>query len=74
MADPDDVTDRLIRLITLHDKTAIDPSKITLASTWSEIGLNELDVCEICVEAEKEFNLWIPDEDMEKFLNLHDMV
>ena len=38
-ADPYKTAERCIRLIGLHDNT-IDPSKVTLNSTFESIGLN----------------------------------
>lgn len=71
--DPEEVTRRLCKLIALHDKCR-DPSKITLGSTFYDLGLNDLDVVEILFEAENEFQLEIPDEDAEKMRTVEDAV
>ena len=73
MADPNDVADRMIRFVALHDKT-LNPSKITLGSTYQSLGLNDLDTAEILLWAEREFDVWIPDEDCEKQLTVGDTV
>jgi len=71
--DPEDVTRRFIKLIALHDKCK-DPSQITLQSTFHELGLDELAVVEILVEAENEFYLEIPDDDLERMRTVEDVV
>lgn len=71
--DPKDVAERSIRLIALHDNVK-DPSAVTLASTFEEIGLNSLDVTEILLAAEREFDLELADEDCESLQTVNDMV
>jgi len=51
-----------------------DSSKITLKSTWHEIGLNEMTYVEVMVEVEREFEIELADEDVEGFRNVHDAV
>ena len=60
-------------MISLHDDIK-DPSKITLNSTWHEIGLNEMTYVEVMVEVEREFEIELPDENVEGFRNVHDAV
>lgn len=71
--DPKEVAERSIRLIALHDNVK-DPSAVTLASTFEEIGLNSLDVTEILLAAEREFDLELADEDCESLQTVNDMV
>lgn len=63
-ADPMDVSERLVRLIALHDNV-IDPANVTLKSKFTDLGLNALDMCEIYIALEREFDLEISEEDVE---------
>ena len=72
-ADPMEVAERTIRLIALHDNVK-DPSAITLKSTFEELGLNSLDVAEITLAVEREFNTELADEDCESFHTVNDLV
>lgn len=53
-----------MRLIALHDHCR-DPASVTLNKTFSELGLNGLDMCEVFIGAEREFDLEIAEEDCE---------
>jgi len=55
-----------VRLFALHDNVR-DPSSITLNSTFEDLGLNSLDLCEIYLQAEREFDTEISEEDCESF-------
>ena len=72
-ADPVAVAERVVRLIALHDHVK-DPSAITLNSSFQDLGLNELDMCEILLQAEREFDLEISEEDCESFSTVNDIV
>jgi len=74
MADPIVTAERIIRIIALHDNLAVNPSKITVGSSFDEIGLNELDMCEIYLMIEKEFDFEISEEDCESFTCVNDIV
>jgi NADH dehydrogenase (ubiquinone) 1 alpha/beta subcomplex 1 len=71
--DPNEVARRLIKLIALHDKVK-NPHLIKLQSTWHEIGLDELSYVEVMLEAEQEFCLEFPDDEVERFKNVEDAV
>ena len=71
--DPIMVAERVVRLIALHDNVR-DPSGITLNSTFAELGLNPLDLCEIFLQAEREFDTEISEEDCESFVTVNDLV
>eukprot|EP00347_Sterkiella_histriomuscorum_P015748 403355830 len=71
--DPKDVAERFIRLMALHDNVR-DPSAITLQSSFEELGLNTLDMAEILLAAEREFDLELADEDCESFHSVNDVV
>ena len=72
-ADPMDVAERVVRLIALHDSCA-DPSKVDLASSFSALGLNALDMCEVFIGCEREFDLEISEEDCEDMSTVSDLV
>ena len=63
-ADPMHVAERVIRLIALHDNV-YDPSSVTPKSTFAGLGLNALDMCEVFIGIEREFDLEISEEDCE---------
>ena len=71
--DPSDVSRRLIKVIALHDKVK-NPEKITLQSTFHDIGLDDLSFVEIFLEVEQEFFIEFPDDDLERFKTVHDAV
>lgn len=71
--DPMDVAERVVRLIALHDACR-DPSSVTLGKTFSEVGLNALDMCEIFIGCEREFDLEIAEEECEQMSTVNDLV
>ncbi len=52
----------------------IDKSKITLESTFEELGADSLDVLQIIMGIEDTFELKIPDEATEKIVTVSDAV
>ena len=74
MADPIDVAERLIRLISLHDNLKVNPSEIVPGNTFEEIGLNDLDMVEVLLGAEREFDLELSDDACESFTTINDIV
>ena len=72
-ADPIAVAERIVRLIALHDNVR-DPSAITLSSSFEDLGLNVLDLQEIFLQAEREFDVEISEEDCESFTTVNDLV
>jgi acyl carrier protein len=61
-SDPMVVAERVVRLFALHDNVQ-DPESVTLNSTFADLGLNTLDMAEIMIGIEKEFDMEI-DEDV----------
>ena len=72
-ADPIAIAERVVRLIGLHD-TVRDPAAITLNSSFDDLGLNVLDLQEIFLQAEREFDIEISEEDCESFNTVSDLV
>ena len=64
-SDPMDVAERVVRLIALHDNVN-SPDKVVLASTFESLGLNALDMCEVMIAIEREFDLEIAEEACEE--------
>ena len=71
--DPVAVAERVVRLVALHDSVK-DPSAITVGSSFEELGLNQLDLVEVFLGAEKEFDLEIADDDCESMSTVNDLV
>ena len=72
-ADPLEVAERVVRLIALHDNVR-DPASVTLASNFNELGLNALDMCEVFIGIEREFDLEISEEDCEAMSSIQELV
>ena len=72
-SDPVHTAERIVRILALHDNIK-DPSAITTGQTFEEIGLNELDMCEVYIMLEKEFDFEISEDDCESFKTVNDLV
>lgn len=71
-SDPNEIGENIIRIIALHDKVK-DPSKITMNSTFEEIGLDSLDFVEIIAEVEYEYSYDFGPADWEQFITINDI-
>ena len=71
--DPEDGADRVIRIIATHHNVK-DPSKISLKSMFSELGLSDLDMVEICLGIEDEFDIEFTEDQCESFRRVKDIV
>ena len=57
------------------NKLAVDESEVTsTASFTNDLGADSLDIVELIMEFEKEFDVQIPDEDAEKISTVGDAV
>ena len=74
MADPHETAERIIRMIAIHDNLKVDPARITVSHSFDDLGLNELDLCEILVMLEKEFDFEVSEEDAEGMTTVNDLV
>ena len=72
-ADPMDVAERVVRLVALHDNCS-DPGQVSLNQTFGQCGLNALDMCEVFIGCEREFDLEIAEEDCEAMTTVGDLV
>lgn len=65
------VADKVKRIIV--DKLGVDEADINPeASFTNDLGADSLDIVELVMEFEKEFNISIPDEDAEKISTVGD--
>lgn len=68
-----DTFDRVKNIIV--DRLGVDESKIVMEATFKEdLGADSLDVVELIMELEDEFDLEISDEDAEKITSVGDVV
>ncbi|QQE76080.1 acyl carrier protein [Brevibacillus composti] len=68
-----DTFDRVKKIIV--DRLGVDESKITLEASFKEdLGADSLDVVELVMELEDEFDLEISDEDAEKITTVGEVV
>lgn len=68
-----DVFDRVKKIIV--DRLDVEEEKITLESSFKEdLGADSLDIVELVMELEDEFEMEISDEDAEKIATVGDAV
>ncbi|UOF89226.1 acyl carrier protein [Fodinisporobacter ferrooxydans] len=68
-----DIFDRVKNIVV--DRLGVDESQITLAASFKEdLGADSLDVVELVMELEDEFDLEISDEDAEKITTVGEVV
>ncbi len=57
------------------DQLAVEPEKVTTTASFIEdLGADSLDIVELVMTMEEEFDLEIPDEDAEKIKTVGDVV
>lgn len=66
------IEERVIRIV--HEQMGIPTEKITLESSFIDLGADSLDTVELVMEFEDEFDLNIPDDDAEKIQTVGDAV
>jgi len=65
--------DRIKKIIV--DRLGVDESKITENSSFiADLGADSLDIVDLILVFEEEFNLEIPDKDMEKIKTVGDLI
>ncbi|GKS10060.1 acyl carrier protein [Paenibacillus chitinolyticus] len=68
-----DVLDRVKKIII--DRLGVEESEVTLEASFKEdLGADSLDVVELVMELEDEFDLEISDEDAEKITTVGEVV
>jgi acyl carrier protein len=69
----DDILERVKKIII--DRLGVDEAAITLGASFKEdLGADSLDVVELVMELEDEFDMEISDEDAEKIASVGDVV
>lgn len=63
--------EKLCRIIT--DEFNLDDTELTMETTFSELGLDSLQLVDAVMRIEEEFGVEISDEEMEKFHSLGDV-
>ncbi|MCL1918428.1 MAG: acyl carrier protein [Peptococcaceae bacterium] len=53
---------------------SLEEDDISLETTFESVGADSLDIVELIMEIEEEFEIEIPDEDMKKMATVGDMV
>lgn len=67
-----DIKERIVEIIA--NQLGIDQEDVTpQASVVDDLGADSLDVVELIMALEEEFNLEIPDEEAEKIKNVQDI-
>ncbi len=57
------------------DQLSIDPEDVTMESSFIEdLGADSLDIVELLMALEEEFDIEIPDEEAEKLITVGDVV
>ncbi len=72
-ADPNDVAQRVTKIVALHDKVK-DPAGVTMRCSFEELGLNELDLVEVMLMCEEEFDIEFTEEEGESVATVEDLV
>lgn len=68
-----DVLERVTKIIV--DRLGVDETEVTLAANFKEdLGADSLDVVELVMQLEDEFEMEISDEDAEKIATVGDAV
>ena len=70
---PEDAAERVMRIIAIHDNVK-DVAKMTLKSKFEDHGLTSLDLVEVCLGIEDEFDIEFTDEQCESFKRVGDIV
>lgn len=67
-------TEERVRNI-ICDQLAVEPEKVTLTASFiDDLGADSLDIVELVMTMEEEFDLDIPDEDAEKMKTVGDVL
>jgi len=67
-----DITERVRNIVA--ERLNVNPEEVTLETTFEDLGADSLDVMDLIMELEQEFDIEIPDEDAEKIRTIEDTV
>ncbi len=68
----EELTRRILKVIA--DSQKLPPEKVTIDSTFEELGIDSLDGVNILFALENEFNINIPDEGVQSLRTMRQMV
>jgi acyl carrier protein len=68
----EELTQRILKVIA--DSQKLPPEKVTIDSTFEELGIDSLDGVNILFALENEFNISIPDEGVQRLRTMRQMV
>ncbi len=63
-----------IKAIIVEQLSVIDPSEITMETTFDSMDIDSIDAVEIIMAIEDEFEIEIPDEVAEEFTSIADIM
>jgi acyl carrier protein len=69
---PDQLTERVLKVIAATQR--ISPEKVTIDSSFQELGIDSMDGINILFALENEFDITIPDEQAKKIRSIREMV
>lgn len=73
MASPEEITERVKSIIV--DQLGVSLEEVTPEASFIEdLGADSLDIVELIMALEEEYNIEIPDEDAEKIQTVHDVI
>ena len=72
MSDPVNLTDRVLSVIAATQK--IPREKVTIDSSFAELGIDSMDGINILFALENEFDITIPDEQAKTIRSIREMV
>jgi Acyl carrier protein len=69
---PDQLTQRILGVIAATQR--ISPEKVTIDSSFQELGIDSMDGINILFALENEFDITIPDEQAKQIRSIREMV
>lgn len=72
MPEKQDTHDQVIKIVC--DKLKVDKPTVESAKSFEELGADSLDMVEIVMKLEDQFNIQINDEDAEKLTSIQEVV
>ena len=69
---PDQLTERVLKVIAATQR--ISPEKVTIDSSFQELGIDSMDGINILFALENEFDITIPDEQAKQIRTIREMV
>jgi acyl carrier protein len=67
-----DIAERVRNIVA--ERLNVNPEEVTPETTFEDLGADSLDVMDLVMELEQEFDIEIPDEDAEKIRTIEDTI